>query len=341
MKHVSIKDVAKALNCSVSTISRALNDKYDIRPETRDKIIKAAKEMGYSPNPIARKLTQKQSYSIGVVIPEFVNSFFPEVIIGIQEVFFKKGYQVLIMQSNEQYEYELANLKRLVDNFVDGIIISLTKESDNLTFIRELIERNYPLVLFNRVDESLEVSKVIFDDYKMTFLATEHLISQGITDLMYLGGPIHLSLSKNRRRGFMDALNKHKLPTFSSQIIETEFSLKSGEEIVEKLISENKVPKGLVCINDPIAIGAIKALKNHGYKIPQDVALIGFSESPMASIIEPSLSSVLQPTREMGKLAAELLLKQIESNSVVPMTETIILPGTINIRESSKITHDV
>ena len=334
MRHVTIKDVAKALNCSISTVSRAFNDKYDIRPETREKILRVANEMGYSPNPIAQKLTQKRSRNIGVVVPEFINPFFPEAIIGMQEVFLKNGYQVLIMQSNEDSETELQNLKTLVSNFVDGIIISLTKESENINFLRELMEKEYPLVLFNRVADSLPISKVVFDDYKWSMFATEHLIEQGITNLVHIAGPNHLTLSKNRRKGFIDAHRKHKIPVSDEQVIETGFLRKNGFDIVEELIAKNKLPEGFVCVNDPTAMGTIKALKRNGYKIPQDVAVIGFSETPMAGLIEPPLSSVVQPTHQMGEVAAELLLKQIESNTF-NIPETVVLSGRLNVRESS------
>lgn len=334
MRHVTIKNVAKALNCSISTVSRAFNDKYDIRPETRKKILRVANEMGYSPNPIAQKLTQQHTYNIGVVVPEFINPFFPEVIIGMQEVFIKKGYQVLIMQSNENYETELQNLKTLENNFVDGIILSLSKESENIEFLRKLIEKEYPLVLFNRVNDSLFVSKVVFDDYKWSMFATEHLIEQGITNLIHLGGPNHLTLSKNRRKGFIDAHRKHKIPVSDEQIIETDFLRKNGFDIVEELIAKNKLPEGFVCVNDPTAMGIIEALKRNGYKIPEDVAVIGFSETSMASLIEPPLSSVVQSTHQMGEVAAELLLKQIESNTF-NIPETVVLSGKLNVRESS------
>lgn len=334
MKHITIKDVAKELNCSISTVSRAHNDKYDIRPETRDKILKVAREMGYSPNPIARKLTQKQSFNIGVVVPEFINSFFPNVIIGMQKVFAKNGYQVLIMQSNENLENELKNLKTLVDNFVDGIIISFTKETNNIDYINQLIERNYPIVLFNRVHNSLQVSKVVFDDYKMSFFATEHIINQGKKNLVHLSGPKYLSLSENRKKGFLDACRKHKIFVSNNSIIETKFLLKNGIEIVKKFHKSNKMPDAFVCVNDPTAVGVIKGLKKYGYKIPDDVAVIGFSETEMASLIEPKLSSVKQPLEEMGATAAELLLEQIESKTFIS-PKTIVMNGELVYRASS------
>ena len=336
MKHVTIKDVAKALNCSISTVSRAHNDKYDIRKETREKILEVAREMGYSPNPIARKLTQKQSFNIGIVVPEFVNSFFPKAIIGMQKVFAEKGYQVLIMQSNEVYENELQNLNTLVDNFVDGIVISLTSETQNIDFINKLIERNYPIVLFNRVSKSLAVSKVVFDDYKMSFFATEHLIEQGKTNLIHLSGPDYLSLSENRKKGFMDACRKHNIPVSENNIYKTSFLLCDGEKIVKKFHKNNNMPDGFVCVNDPTAMGVIKRLKKYGYSIPKDVAVIGFSETPSATLIEPKLSSVKQPLEEMGGKVAELLLEQIESKMAI-LPKTVVMSGELVYRASSKI----
>lgn len=334
MKHITIKDVAKALNCSISTVSRAFNDKYDIHPETRKKILRTAHEMGYSPNPIAKKLTQKQTYNIGVVVPEFINPFFPEVIIGIQDVFLNKGYQVLIMQSNEDSNTELENIKTLENNFVDGILLSLSKESHNIEYINNLIIKGFPIVLFNRINDSLQVSKVVFDDYKWAFFATEHLIQQDLKNLIHLAGPMKNALSINRAKGFEDAHHKHKMKISANQIIETGFLFPDGERIIEKLIKAGNPFDGIFAVNDPTALGAMKAIKRNGIRIPQDIAIVGFTETPMATLVEPSLSSVLQPTRQMGKIAAELLLKQLESN-MFNIPETVILTGKLNIRESS------
>ena len=334
MKHITIKDVAKALNVSASTISRAFNDKYDIRPETRDRILKAAKEMGYSPNPIARKLTQQRTYNIGVVVPEFINPYFPEIIIGIQDVLLNRGYQVLIMQSNENHETELTNLKTLEDNFVDGIILSSTQESGNTEFLERLVAKGFPLVMFNRVNDKLPVSKVLFDDYKWSLFATEHLIQQGIDDIVHFSGPVHFTLSKNRIRGFKDAFRKYNKKITKEQVLEVGFLISDGEEAMEKLIKMNQVPKGIFCVNDPTAIGAMRVIKKHGLRIPQDVAIVGFTESPVASLLDPPLTSVVQPTKQIGEVAADLLLKQLESNGF-HIPETIVLSGKLNVNESS------
>ena len=174
MNYITIKDVAKKLNVSVSTISRAFNDKYDIKKETKELILTTAKEMGYRPNPMAKKLIQKRSFNIGIVVPEFINGFFPEVIIGAQEIFFKKGYQVLIAQSNECFETELKNVETLENNMVDGLLLSISCETKNTEYYQKLIKSGLPIVLFNRVNKNLNASKVLFNDYKWAFFATEH-----------------------------------------------------------------------------------------------------------------------------------------------------------------------
>lgn len=332
MKHITIKDVAKELNLAVSTISRAFNDKYDIKPETRELILKTAEEMGYRPNPIARKLIQQRSFNVGIVVPEFVNSFFPEVLLGAQEVLHEKGYQVLIMQSNESEETELKNVETLVDNMVDGLLVSLTSENNNNSFYEKLLKRNMPIVFFNRVAESLNTSKVVFDDYKWAFFATEHLIVQGYTDIAHIAGPKNLLLSKERSRGFNDAHRKYKLTP--GHIISCGFSMREGEELAQQMVEEDTVPRAIFAASDQSAIGFMKTLKNNGYKIPEDVAIVGFSESKLAEHVCPSLTSVKQPTYEIGKAAAELLVEQINNKGIF-VPQSIVLNGKLNIRESS------
>lgn len=290
--------------------------------------------MGYSPNPMAKSLLKQCSNQIGVVVPEFINAFFPEVIIGIQEVFIKKGYQVLIMQSGESQITELENVKTLENNMVDGMIISLSLETKNVDYYNDLIKQGFPLVFFNRVSNELETSKVLIDDYKWAFFATEHLIYQGFKKIFHFAGPNGLMFSQNRKNGFIDALRKHKLPINESRIIETGLMINDGERVMEKLINENNLPDAIFAVNDPTAIGAMKMLKKHGFKIPGDVALVGFTETKLAELIDPPLTSVAQPTKEIGRTAAQLLLEQIESKGIF-VPQTVILNGRLNVRESS------
>ncbi len=334
MQYVTIKDIARELNLSVATISRAFNDKYDIRKETKALILQKAKEMGYKPNPIARMLLQKNSYHIGVIVPEFIHSFFPEVIIGIQEVFCQKGYQVIIMQSNENSEMEFRNIVSMEESMVEGLLISLTKETKNIAYLNQLIKDGFPVVLFNRIDETLPASKVVFNDYKWALLATEHLIEQGARNIFHLSGPRHLTLTRERVNGFRRALEKHRIPCEDHQIIETGIAIEDGERVMEEIIRKGNIPDAIFATNDPTALGAIKVLKKHGYKIPEDVKIAGFSNSKTAEIVEPNLTSVAQPTFEMGRTAARLLLEQITATGNREPQKTV-MDGRLIIRDSS------
>jgi DNA-binding LacI/PurR family transcriptional regulator len=290
--------------------------------------------MGYSPNPMAKSLLKQCSNQIGVVVPEFINSFFPEVIIGIQEVFIKKGYQVLIMQSNESFDNELENVKAMENNMVDGLILSLSFETQNVEYYENLIKQGFPIVLFNRVSNKLNTHKVVFDDYKWAFFATEHLIYQGYKKIVHFTTSHSLSFSQNRIKGFVDALKKHKLKITENSIIEAGLLISHGEREMEKLITSNNLPDAIFCVNDMCAIGAMKMLKKYGYKIPGDVALVGFTETKLAELIDPPLTSVAQPTHEIGRTAAQLLLEQIESKGIF-VPQTVTLNGRLNVRESS------
>lgn len=333
-RHVTIKDLAKELDLSISTISRAFNDKYDIKRETRDLILKKADELGYKPNPIALKLIQQRTSIVGVVVPEFVTSFFPKVITGMQEVLFSNGYQVLIMQTGESSEREMEVIRTFEDSMVDGMLISLSKESRNVEYINKLITGGLPVVLFNRVSEDIVAPKVLFDDYKWAFFATERLIEAGYKSIYHYSAPATLSLSKNRIRGFVNALKKHGLYDCCDQVIETGFSIEDGEVITEKLLDEGKKFDAIFSSNDRSAIGAIRVLKRRGHKIPEEFGVMGFSESSLATVIEPELSSVEQPTTKMGRVSAELLLELINSENSEQLHD-VVLGGKIHVRQSS------
>ncbi|ALJ04508.1 transcriptional regulator [Pseudalgibacter alginicilyticus] len=335
MNYITIKDVAKRLNLSVSTISRAFNDKYDIKKETKDVILETAKEMGYRPNPMAKKLIQRRSFNIGIVVPEFINGYFPEVIIGAQEILFEKGYQVLITQSNECFETELKNVQTLENNMVDGLLLSISCETSNTEYYQKLVKNGLPIVLFNRVNKDLNTSKVLFNDYKWAFFATEHLITQGYKKIVCLKGADNLSLSHERVRGFTDAFKKHKTIITKDKIIPTGFYAEDGMRVAEAMIKNNDIPDAIFACNDPTAIGAMKVFKKNGYRIPDDIAFVGFTESKMADLIDPPLTSVSQPTLDIGREAAKLLIEQIENRTGSHLPQTVTLNGQLNIRESS------
>lgn len=333
MKHVTIKDVAKKLNVSVSSVSRAFNNKYDIKKETKDLILSTAREMGYHPNPIAKKLSQNRSLNIGVVVPEFMNGYYSEVVIALQEFFISKGYQVLLMQSDENERQELRNVKTLINNMVDGLIIAPTAGYSNTSFYIDKHNEGYPIVFLNRIDELLPASKVIFNNVKWSFFATEHLIRQNYKKIYHLSGYKDLCVSTERIEGFKKAMNKHKIPKENYKIIETGLLAQEGMRVIEDLIFHHDIPDAFFCVNDMVALGAMQKLKDNGYKIPEDVAFVGFTETRIAKLVTPQLSSVKQPTYDMAKKAGELLLQRIE-NEDAPI-ETIVMNGEFNIRQSS------
>lgn len=332
-KRVTIKDIAQILNISTSTVSRALADRWDVNPETRKAVLEVSEQLNYRPNPISLSLRKQQTFTIGVVLPEFVNSYFAEVMIGIQSVLSEKGYNILVAQSNETFTTEAKNIDLFEKNMVDGFIISVTKDSENISVYERLIDKEIPLVFFNRVPENLTASKVIIDDRKWGYKATEHLILQGCKRIAHFTGRDNLSVSHNRKLGYLDALRDYNMLIDEKLIIECGVLMEKGVIGALNLLKLPELPDGLFVVTDPVAIGAMKTLMKHGIRIPQDIAVAGFTESPLATIIEPNLTSVQQPTYEIGVKAAELLLSQI--TDIHPIAQTVILDATLNIRESS------
>ena len=335
-KHITIKDLAKALGISTSTVSRALADTWDVKHETRDKVLAMAREFNYHPNLNAKNLHNKRSGIIGVIIPEFINGFFPTVIEGIQEVLQSEGYGVLIVQSNESREQERKNLYLLDEKMVEGIIISITNEGGNEEHYKHIMDSGTPIVFFNRVCENLDAPKVVIDDTQMAEMAVNHLIDSGYKRIAHLAGPSNLLVAQKRIEGYKNALRKHHIEIDGINIIESGIFIKDGINTAKQMLKSNSsLPDAIFCFNDPVAIGAMKTLKEAGVRIPEDVAIAGFSEDIMATIVEPPLTSVRQPMKEMGQLAAKLILEQIRSEKQIKPT-TYVLKAKLNIRDSSK-----
>lgn len=336
----TIKDIAKALGISKSTVSRALADRFDVKPETKQAVMDMARKMNYKPNPFAKNLIKQRTKIIGVVVPEFINSFFARIIIEIQKVFEAEGFHVLITQCNESAEAERKNLKLLEESLVEGILISETEKGANTDYYKHLIDSGVPLVFFNRSEDSIPVSKVVINDYLWSFFATEHLIAmrremgQASPRIMHFQGPQSINLSAQRYRGYVDAMCKHGLTVDPAMVVRCEeITRDEGLRVMTRLIEAGTIGDALFCFNDQLALGAMKALKRKGINIPLQVSIIGFTESQAALVTEPGLSSVAQPLEQMGRAAAELLLEKIQN----PQAEerTIVLDAAINVRGSS------
>lgn len=333
-KYATLKDIAFALKISTATVSRALADRWDVNAETKKLVLDEAKRQNYKPNPIAKRLQNRHSKTIGLVVPEFRSSFFPNVIAGVQKVIDEAGYQLLITQSQESMEVELRNLKLLENNMVEGIIISITSEGENSDYYQELIDGGIPLVFFNRIPSKIIAPKVVIDDYKLAFFATEHLIYNGFKKICHFSGPTNLTVAKERKKGFLDAMKKHRKEITENSVLPAGIFSDKGYSDMLSLIRKNDLPDAIFCFNDPTALGALKAIKEEGLKCPEDIALVGFSETELAQLVDPPLTSVLQPTFEMGETAARLLIAQI-MQTPPPEPETICLIAKLNVRKSS------
>ena len=268
---------------------------------------------------------------IGVVVPEFITFFFPEIIIGIQEVVNKMGYQVLISQSNESSSLESRNVKMLEESMVEGMIVSVAKNSRNIEQYQRLIDERMPIVFVNRVISELNASQVVIDDMKWAFKVTEHLIKCGYRRIAHLAGNEHLSVTKERMQGYQNALLAYDIPLNENLVMYVGVQQERAKIGVDYLMSLKEKPDAIFAINDPVAVGCILELKKRGIRIPEDIAVAGFSESPIGRMME--LTSVFQPTFEIGRKAAGLLLKQIKDFDAP--AETIILDAKLNIRNST------
>ena len=332
-KHVTIKDIALELGISKSTVSRALADRFDVKPETRKAVLEMAEKLKYRPNVMALNFMHQQTKIIGVVVPEFLNSFFPRMIIEIQRVCEQSGYNVLITQSNENPADERKNLEVMLNAMVDGLIVSVVHRSRNMDIFKQLQEEGIPVVFVNRPSDLPNATQVIVDDEKMSFFAVEHLIYKSRRRILHLTGPAELKNTQERLTGYRNALVKHGIPVEKHFLREGGIDRESGYYAMRQSLAEEPVPDAVYAFNDPVAMGAMKAIKEAGYRIPQDIAVVGFSESRSALLVDPPLTSVEQPLSELGATSARLLLERIE-NPETPF-KTVVLNARLNVRRSS------
>lgn len=331
----TIIDIARELHISKSTVSRALHGHKDIHEETRKIVLAMAEKMDYQPNLLAYGLAKSKSRTIGIIVPEFVNSFFPQVIIGAQEVANPAGYHVIICHSNESLEREIENTKVLMASRVDGILASVTRQTTNLDHFRKFEKAGIPTVYFNRVCGDQEVSKVIVDDREGAFKGVAHLIENGCTRIAHIAGPKNLQMSESRLQGYRDALNHYGLPVDDSLIVYHDLTLENARECARTLFRRRERPDGLFVVNDPAAIQAIVVARQMHIGIPDDLAIVGFSNEPISEFIEPGLTTLAQPLEEMGREAIQLLFDQMRDDDQLVTHETKVLRTALLVRASS------
>jgi DNA-binding LacI/PurR family transcriptional regulator len=330
----TIKDIARNLGVSVSTVSRALKDHPDISPETKLMIKTYAEQVNYRPNVLALSLRRQKSYTIGLIIPAIVHHFFSSVISGMEELAYKEGYNLIICQSNENQHREAINLQTLIDHRVDGILVSLSKTTQSFDPFIEAFESGLPIVFFDRVCPDIESDRILTDDFHGGRIAAEHLIKRGCKNILHLAAPQHLLIGKGRYDGYCEALKSKGIE------VREELTLKcdTPEEVMaleKHLIDLAPRIDGIFAVNDSTAIAAIQILQKAGFNVPGDIAVVGFGDGPNATIIHPELTTVVQKGYEMGRASVRLLLQRLNNPAVSISTQTITFKPVMKIRESA------
>ncbi len=335
----TLKEIAEKINVSVSTVSKALKGYADVNPETKKLILKTAKEMNYKPNSFAVNLRTKESKTIGLIVPEIVHHFFSSVIKGIIAQAEKKGYLVIILQSNESYELEKKQLELLQNKRVDGILVSIANGTSKFDHFKEVIDNDTPLVMFDKIAKIIDCSKVIIDDRKAAYEATKYLIEIGCKKIAHFRGPLLPQNSIDRFLGYKKALEDFNIPYNSKLVyVLNDVSFEEGKYYAKKLVKEHKNVDGIFVNTDLVAIGAITAFNEMNIKVPEDISIVGFSNWFMSTVVSPSLTTINQPGFKMGKEAFKVLYKEIKAKKKNEefRYKKVVLDTDLIVRNSTK-----
>ncbi|WP_018630825.1 LacI family DNA-binding transcriptional regulator [Niabella aurantiaca] len=332
-RFTTIKDIAKKLNLSVSTVSRALRNTYDVNRETREKVLAVANELHYRPALPATGLVSRSSHNLAVILPFVGGHYFSTVISGIQEVAYQHDYNVILHITNDSPKRELSLIRNLAVPNLDGLLIAVSSGSEATAHFQKIMNTGTPVVFFDRVPDTIKASRVVQDDYLGAFEAVAHLAGRGYRHIGHIAGPEGSDLAQKRKMGFLDALKKHGLPVKKRWIMHSGFSQENGLADTAALLKQKERPDAIFAVNDQKAIGTMIALKNAGITIGREIGLIGFANDPAAAVVSPTLSTIAEPAFEIGKRSCELLLKHIGRRSFIP--EDVLLPGTLIAREST------
>jgi DNA-binding LacI/PurR family transcriptional regulator len=332
----TIYDIAKALDITAATVSRALNNNPKISEITRKLVLETAAKMNYKQNRLAQSLRSGKSNNVGVIVPRIDSNFFASVIRGIEEELHPEGYHVIICQTNEEETRQSEKITTLLNAQVDGIIMSISNVSaENDHVIETVVAKNVPLIFFDRKKEMQGVSSVTINDFEGGYLATKNLIEQGCKRIAHLTGDQSLEIFENRNKGYKKALLDSGLACNEDYVFQTKSNVDAGRQAVERLLSLNPQPDGIFSSSDFAALGAIQELRERGIKIPEDFCVFGFGNEPFTRFMELSISSVDQSPLEMGKMAAKVFLEQINNTDNIKIEKKVVLTPTIHIRKSS------
>ncbi len=336
MAAVNLKQLAKILDLSISTVSKALRDSHEIGDATKLRVLAKAKEMDYTPNPFASGLRRNKSKTIAVVVPEVANNYFALAINGIERIAQENDYHVLIYLTHEDIEKEKGIMKHLENKRVDGVLMSVTMNTNNQTHLSDFQQKGIPIVFFDRICHEIETAKITTDDYISGINATKHLIENECKDIAFLSLGDDISIMQKRKSGYLEELLKNNMEVKPERIIKCGNDEEINYNLVKKLLSGKNKPDGIFASVEKLAITTYQVCRELNINIPNDIKIICFSNLETASLLSPSLSTITQPAYNIGKTAAEVMFKYLDKNKTYIPNENIILQSTLHIRESSQ-----
>ncbi len=323
------------LDISVATISRALNGDPKVSKKTQKKVVDLAKELGYRHNSFASNLRKQKTNTIGVMVPKLSSNFITSVLAGIEKAASQEGYDLLIANSSEDSHKEIANAENLFHKRVDGLLVSLTVDTNDCNHFKQYEQKNIPVVMFDRVDEQAPFTKIVIDNYRCGLLATEHLVEQGCKRIAIISGNLKRNVYAERLRGYKAALQKHKLPFSEKLVLVNDLSESDAVHAAQQILALKSRPDGLFVTNDFVAAVCMHIFKTNGLRIPEDIAIVGFNNDAISHLVNPKLSTIDYPGMDMGEIAARQLISHLKGTSDLKQTNEIIVRTALIIRDSS------
>jgi len=332
---ITIKDIAKALGVSPSTVSRALKNNPDISIDTRNLINTYAREHNYKPNVLALNLRTSKSNTVGIIVPQFIHYFFSCVLSGIEEIASKEGYNIVVAQSNEEYEKEVNIVHNFLAARVCGVITSLAKDTLHYEHYQELLDNDIPIVFYDRICTGIQTERVVVDDYAGSFSAVEYMIQTGCKRIFLYSSPLNLEISKNRRNGYLDAMRKYKIPVDESMIKVCD-TREQAIAITPDILESSNRPDGFFAINDETASGILYSCKLVGLKVPDEISICGFTDGSIAQSTDPKLTTVEQHGKEVGQSAINLLIEKLNNKDEQKRSLNKIVKTNLVVRGTTK-----
>lgn len=334
-KEATIYDIARKLNVSPATVSRSLNNHPAVSKKTRKKIEETARAMGYRSNLFASNLRKQRTHTLGVIVPKLDSNFVSSVVAGIEKVANKAGYNLIISQSQESEKKEITNASTMFNSRVDGLIVSLAFDTKSLAHFEPFFSKNIPVIFFDRVSNDQVAANVVIDNFKAGYEATSHLIDQGCKRIAHITGNLSRNVYADRLRGYQAALEEHHIPFHKRELIINNLDEKSALEAAKQLLSMKPLPDGIFITNDNCAAICLETLKEAGFRIPEDIAIVGFNNDLITRVIEPNITTINYPGQEMGEIVAHHMVNHLENIAPLTATNTIIIRSELIIRGSS------